>query len=212
VARDERASGPPEPYLAARARAYEAANRLLATRGVVALGATLLLAAVGDGDALRRERSACLTRADSEADDDRGRAEAPRRDETVGETNICGCFRSMAHRPPALLRAWRTNAPSSSQKSPGVPRVDDRRGINGILWRFRIGAPWRDVPERYSPRMTLYNRFVRWRAAGVWDRVLDAVPEAYDDAIVMIDSAAKTAQMNSMSSRISKVCVFRTST
>lgn len=50
---------------------------------------------------------------------------------------------------------------------------DDRRVIHGILWRFRAGTPWRDVPERYGPRTTLYNRFVRWRAAGIWDRILD---------------------------------------
>jgi transposase len=70
-----------------------------------------------------------------------------------------------------------------------VARVDDRRVINGILWRFRTGAPWRDVPERYGARTTLYNRFVRWRAAGVWDRLLAAVSAAYDGDIVMIDSS-----------------------
>jgi transposase len=74
-------------------------------------------------------------------------------------------------------------------KPRGVPRVDDRRVLNGILWRFRTGAPWRDIPERYGPRTTLYNRFVRWRAAGVWDRILAAVSEAYDGDIVMIDSS-----------------------
>ena len=58
-----------------------------------------------------------------------------------------------------------------------------------ILWRLRAGTPWRDVPERYGPRTTLYNRFVRWRAAGGWDRILDAVSEAYDGDIVMIDSS-----------------------
>ena len=70
-----------------------------------------------------------------------------------------------------------------------VQRVDDRLIINGILWRFRTGAPWRDVPERYGPRTTLDNRFVRWRAAGVWGRILDAVSEAYDGDIVMVDSS-----------------------
>ena len=55
-----------------------------------------------------------------------------------------------------------------------------RRVINGILWRFRTGAPWRGVPERYGPRTTLYNRFARLRAAGVWDGILDAGSEAYD--------------------------------
>lgn len=56
-------------------------------------------------------------------------------------------------------------APLLPNKPRGVARVDDRRVINGILWRFRTGAPWRDVPERYGPRTTLYNRFV-----GVVDR------------------------------------------
>ncbi|TCU25853.1 transposase [Rhizobium azibense] len=73
-------------------------------------------------------------------------------------------------------------------KPRGVPRVDDRRVLNGILWRFRTGSPWSEVPERYGPPTTCYNRFVRWRKAGVWDRLLKAVSEAYDGDIVMIDS------------------------
>ena len=51
--------------------------------------------------------------------------------------------------------------PLLPNKSRGVPRVDDRRVLNGILWRFRTGSPWRDLPERYGPRATCYNRFVR---------------------------------------------------
>ncbi len=84
---------------------------------------------------------------------------------------------------------WAIIAPLLPNKPRGVARVDDRRVINGILWCFRTGAPWRDVPERYGPRTTLYNRFTRWRAAGVWDRLLAAVSEAYDGDIVMIDSS-----------------------
>jgi Transposase and inactivated derivatives len=84
---------------------------------------------------------------------------------------------------------WAIIQPLLPQKSRGVPRVDDRGVINGILWRFRTGAPWRDVPERCGPRTTLYNRFVRRRAAGIWARILDAVSEAYDGDIVMIDSS-----------------------
>lgn len=73
-------------------------------------------------------------------------------------------------------------------KPRGVPRADDRRVLNGILWRFRTGSPWAEVPERYGPPTTCYNRFVRWRRAGVWDRLLEAVSAAYDGDIVMIDS------------------------
>ncbi len=60
---------------------------------------------------------------------------------------------------------------------------------SGIFWVLRTGAPWRDLPERYGPYTTCYNRFNRWRKAGVWDRTMDAVSEAYDGDIQMIDSS-----------------------
>jgi transposase len=84
---------------------------------------------------------------------------------------------------------WSILAPLLPNKPRGVPRVDDRRVLNGILWRFRTGSPWAEIPERYGPPTTCYNRFVRWRKAGVWDRLLGAVSEAYDGDIVMIDSS-----------------------
>ena len=62
--------------------------------------------------------------------------------------------------------------------------------MNGIFWVLRSGAPWRDLPERYGPRTTCYNRFVRWRRAGVWDRLMDAISVAYDGDIQMIDSTS----------------------
>jgi transposase len=52
--------------------------------------------------------------------------------------------------------------------------------LNGIFWRLRTGAPWADIPERYGPYTTCVNRFNRWRKAGVWDRLLEAVSKAYD--------------------------------
>lgn len=61
---------------------------------------------------------------------------------------------------------WRVIEPLLPNKPRGVPRVDDRRVLNGIFWVLRSGAPWRDLPERYGPRTTCYNRFVRWRKAG----------------------------------------------
>src|SRR5215204_2022917 len=51
--------------------------------------------------------------------------------------------------------------------------VNDRRVLNGIFWVLRSGAPWRDLPATYGPRTTCYNRFVRWRLAGVWDQMID---------------------------------------
>jgi transposase len=85
---------------------------------------------------------------------------------------------------------WRVIEPLLPNKPRGVPRVDDRRVLNGIFWVLRSGAPWRDLPERYGPRTTCYNRFVRWRKAGVWDRMMDAITVAHDGDIQMIDSTS----------------------
>ncbi len=92
------------------------------------------------------------------------------------------------HRYELTDREWSILSPLLPNKPRGVPRVDDRRVINGILWRFRTGSPWAEIPERYGPSTTCYNRFVRWRKAGIWDRLLEAVSEAYDGDIVMIDA------------------------
>jgi len=58
--------------------------------------------------------------------------------------------------------------PMLPNKPRGVPRVNDRRVLNGIFWVPRSGAPWRDLPAAFGPYTTCYNRFVRWRRAGVW--------------------------------------------
>ena len=75
---------------------------------------------------------------------------------------------------------WSIIVPLLPNKPRGVPRVDDRRVLNGIFWRLRTGSPWADIPERYGPPTTCYNRFVRWRKLGVWDRLFEAVSRAYD--------------------------------
>jgi transposase len=85
---------------------------------------------------------------------------------------------------------WRVIAPLLPNKPRGVPRVDDRRVLNGIFWVLRTGAPWRALPKEFGPRTTCYNRFVRWRKAGVWDRILTAVTKAYDGNVQMIDSTS----------------------
>lgn len=72
-------------------------------------------------------------------------------------------------------------APLLPTNTRGIERVDVRRVINRILWRIRTGSSWRDLPERYGPRTTLYDRFSRWRKAGVWDRLLDAVSKRYTE-------------------------------
>jgi len=53
------------------------------------------------------------------------------------------------------------------KRGPGRPPEDNRNFINGILWRLRTGAPWRDVPDKYGNWNSVYRRFRRWSASGV---------------------------------------------
>lgn len=55
--------------------------------------------------------------------------------------------------------------------SHGVPRVDDRRVISGIIFVIRNGLRWRDAPKDYGPHKTIYNRFVRWSRLGLFNRI-----------------------------------------
>ena len=68
-------------------------------------------------------------------------------------------------------------------KPRGVPRVNNRRVLNGIFWILRSGAPWRDLPEGFGPYTTCYNRFVRWRTAGIWDCIMEALAKAHDGSV-----------------------------
>ena len=86
---------------------------------------------------------------------------------------------------------WSVIQPLLPNRSRGVKRVDDRRVLNGIFWILRSGAPWRDLPGRYGLHTTCYNRFNRWRKAGVWDQLMDAITEAYDGDVQMIDSSSR---------------------
>lgn len=55
--------------------------------------------------------------------------------------------------------------------SHGIPRVDDRRIVSGIIFVIRNGLRWRDAPTGYGPHKTIYNRFIRWSRLGVFNRI-----------------------------------------
>jgi len=62
---------------------------------------------------------------------------------------------------------WSVIKPMLPDKPRGIPRVNDRRVLNGIFWVLRSGVPWRDLPETYGPCTTCYIRLVLSRQAGV---------------------------------------------
>jgi transposase len=68
----------------------------------------------------------------------------------------------------------------SKKPHTGRPNHSHRRMINGILWIARTGAPWRDLPQRYGSFGTVASRFYRWRRAGLWQRILEALQARAD--------------------------------
>ena len=77
--------------------------------------------------------------------------------------------------------------------SHGVPRVDDRKVVSGIIHVIRNGLRWRDAPEIYGPHKTLYNRFIRWSKMGVFDQITQRYHGAKEGWVVWIRKINKCA-------------------
>ena len=85
-------------------------------------------------------------------------------------------------------------APHLPTGTRGRARVDDRRVISGIIHVLKSGGRWVDTPAVYGPRKTLYNRFVRWAAKGVWVNLFHVLASAGGPpAHVLMDSSAVKA-------------------
>src|SRR5712691_7330316 len=62
----------------------------------------------------------------------------------------------------------------------GHPYTPHRRILNGICWVLRAGARWADIPERYGPHQTCYDRFRRWERMGLWKQIVAALQKDAD--------------------------------
>ncbi|MGQ4490791.1 IS5 family transposase [Streptomyces sp. SAS_281] len=99
----------------------------------------------------------------------------------------------------------------------GRKRLDDRKVLNGIVWKFRTGTAWRDVPERYGPWTTLHTRFCRWARDGTFERMLSAAHARADaagdiDWLVSVDSTVVRAHQHASGARkggLSSPCLGR---
>ena len=91
---------------------------------------------------------------------------------------------------------WRLIEPLLPNKPRGVARVDDRRVVNGIFYVLRTGSPWRDLPERYGPYTTIYNRYNRWAKAGVWLRIFETLAARSPQSMQLIDSSISRAHQH----------------
>ena len=74
------------------------------------------------------------------------------------------------------------------QGSVGVTAKDNRLFVEGVIYRYRAGIPWRDLPERFGPYRKVHTRYMRWCRKGVWQRVFEHLAEDADNEYAMIDA------------------------
>ncbi len=91
---------------------------------------------------------------------------------------------------------WRIVEPLLPPGGREPKRVDDRRVVNGIFYVLRTGSPWRDLPERFGPYTTVYNRYNRWAKAGVWLRVFETLAARSPQSLHLIDSTIVRAHQH----------------
>ena len=84
---------------------------------------------------------------------------------------------------------WAAIEPLLPGKGRGPAREDDRTVLNGLFYILRTGAPWRGPPERYGPRTTVFNRYVRRGERGIWQGIFEAPATECDDALVFVDNS-----------------------
>jgi transposase len=83
----------------------------------------------------------------------------------------------------------------------GRPARDNRLFVEAVLYRYRAGIPWRDLPERFGDFRAVHTRFSRWAVRGVWQAVFDHLASDADNEYAMIDSTIVRAHQHSAGAR-----------
>ena len=84
---------------------------------------------------------------------------------------------------------------------PGTAGRNSDRGnrlfVEAVIWKFRAGAPWRDIPERFGDGKNVHRRFSRWAEKGVWERLFKLLADDPDNEYAMIDATSVRAHQHS---------------
>ena len=80
---------------------------------------------------------------------------------------------------------------------PGVTAKDNRLFVEAVLYRYRAGIPWRDLPERFGDPIKVHTRFSRWAKSGVWKTLFEMLARDADNEYAMIDSTIVRAHQHS---------------
>ena len=83
------------------------------------------------------------------------------------------------------------------EETVGVSAKDNRLFVDAVLYRYRAGIPWRDLPERFGDFRVIHTRHMRWSRSGVWQRVFEHLASETDNEYAMIDSTIVRAHQHS---------------
>lgn len=84
-----------------------------------------------------------------------------------------------------------------ARRGPKPEKLDDRMFIDAVLYRMKTGIPWRDLPERFGPWKTVYNRFSNWTLRGHWVKIFDALKLELDEDGLILDASIVRAHQDS---------------
>ena len=101
------------------------------------------------------------------------------------------------HRHALNDEQWERLRGQLPQRRPGpVAKLGDRLFIDAVLYRAKVGCPWRDLPERFGPWNSVYNRFYNWSERGVWERIFRALQFDLGDMGSIIDASVVRAHQD----------------
>jgi transposase len=87
------------------------------------------------------------------------------------------------------------------EETVGVTARDNRLFIDAVLYRYRAGIAWRDLPERFGDFRVVHTRFSRWAKSGVWEKLFKRLAEDADNEYALIDSTIVRAHQHSAGAR-----------
>ena len=79
----------------------------------------------------------------------------------------------------------------------GGTAADNRRFVEAVLYRFRTGVPWRDLPARFGHWKNVHQRFSRWAKSGVFKRIFELLASDADNEYMMLDATIVRAHQHS---------------
>jgi transposase len=100
------------------------------------------------------------------------------------------------HRHELTEAQWKRIQPLLLRTPGPRSKRGEREFINAVLWRAKTGIPWRDLPLRFGPWKTIFNRFSRWAARGVWERVFKELQVDVDDVGTLLDATVIRAHQD----------------